>query len=290
MALNPTRLWPDSATIIDRSRGVFFARWEELLRLRRVVIKTSNQDDIHDLRVASRRVRAALDLFYPFVAKGPKTELRKSVRSFTQILGDLRNIDEAQLFFRSRITSDISADKQIFYALSELRSTELKRIRKALTTFDHRRLDRIVRELVAEINEAAITERNSISLLAYFSEVSIRQFLPIHQLLPGSTAPGKRAPRHTLRIAIKKRRYFFEIIAQVLDRDYSHPLALIKEYQALLGRMNDITVFEGLISHLKLPPDERKHAVDALRAEDTLLLNEFSELIEQKPLTYTFLI
>ena len=290
MTLNPTRLWPDSATIIERSRGVFVDQWGELLRLRRFVIKTSNRDDIHDLRVASRRFRAALDLFYPFVPKGSKTELRKSVRAFTRILGDLCTIDKALRFFQSRITTDVSADTNLVYALSELRSKELKRAGKALTAFDHRHLERIVRELAGGINVAAITERNSISLLAYFSEVSIRQYMPIHQLQLGATAPGQRVLRHARHRAIKKWGYFFEIIAQILDRDYRQTLDPIKEYQGLLGRMNDIAVFEGLISHLKLPPDERRHAEGALRAEDTLLLNQFSELIEQKPLTYTFLI
>ena len=290
MLLNPTRLWPDSETIMERSRSVFITQWEELLRLRRFVTKTSDMDNIYELRVALRRFRAALDLFYPFMPKGTKTELRKNVRTFKRILGGLRTIDKAQQFFQSRIISDVPADINLVHALSELRSKELKRTGKALAAFDHRHLDRIVRELVGGINVVAITERNSISLLAYFSEVSIRQYMPIHQLQLGATAPGQRALRHALHSAIKKWGYFFEIIAQVLDRDYSQTLGLIKEYQTLLGRMDDIAAFEALISHLKLPPDERKHAEDALRAEDTLLLNKFSEIIEQKPLTYTFLI
>ena len=296
MTLTPTRLWPDSATIIDRSRSVFFARWEELLRLRRFVTKASNADDIYELRVALRRFRAALDLLCPFVPKGPKggkepkTELRKNVRTFKRILGGLRTIDKAQRFFQSRITTDSFANTNLLHALSELRNKELKRTGKALRAFDHHHLDRIVRELVGGINVVTITEKNSISLLSYFSEVSIRQYMPIHQLQLGATAPGQRVLRHALHNAIKKWGYFFEIISQTLDRDYKQTLDLIKEYQGLLGRMNDIAVLEVLISHLKLPPDERKRAEDALRAEDTLLLNEFSELIEQKPLTYTFLI
>lgn len=290
MRQKPARLWPDSATILERSRGVFFAQWQELLRLRRVAMKTSDQDDIHDLRVASRRVRAALELFYPFAPKGSKTELRKNIRNLTRILGGLRNIDEALLFFKSRAITAISADKKLFNSLSELRSRELKRIEKALKAFDHRNLDRIVREIVSGLNEDSTTERNSISILAYFSEFSIRQYLPIHQLLAGSTAPEHRASRHALRIAIKKWRYFFEIIAQILDRDYTHILDLLKEYQSFLGRMNDIAVFEVLLGNLELPSNEREFVKKTLLAEDALLLEGFTELIERKPLAYAFLI
>ena len=285
-----TRLWPDSATILERSRGVFFAQSEELLRLRRTVMKTSGIDDIHDLRVASRRFRAVLELFYPFVPKGPKTDLRKSIRKLTRILGGLRNIDEALLFFQARVQADVPADTALLRNLSRLRPGELKRIGKALKAFDHRHLDRMVREMVAGVNEVSITERNSISLLAYFSDVSIRQYLPIHRLLAVSTVPEHHASRHALRIAIKKWRYFFETISLILDCDYTPLLELLKEYQSFLGRMNDVAEFELLLGTMKLPPDQLEHATAILKAEDALLLESFTELIERKPLVYTFLI
>ncbi|NTV50630.1 MAG: CHAD domain-containing protein [Geobacteraceae bacterium] len=289
MMPKPVLLWPDPATIIEQFRGVFFAHWEELLRLRRVAIRTSGQDDIHDLRVASRRFRAALELFYPFTPKGQKTELRKSIRGLTRILGGLRNIDEALIFFQSRARVDASADKKFIFTLSEMRARELKLIDKALIAFDHTQLDRIVREMVAGLNEDSIRKRNGTSLLAYFSDVSIRQYLPIHRLLAGSTSPEHRLARHALRIAIKKWRYFFEIISQVLDRDYTHIQDLLKEYQTLLGQMNDIAVFRVLISKLKLPSKERKYVKSILLSEDVLLLEKFTTLIERKPLVYTFL-
>lgn len=284
------RLWPDSATLLERSRAVFFAQWEDLLRLRSLVIKTADLDDIHDLRVASRRFRAVLELFYPFLHKDSRAELRKRVRKLTQILGGLRNIDEALLFFQAKRQADVSADTALNKALSRLRPGELKRIEKTLKAFEHRTLDRMVREMVAGVNEGAISERNSISFLAYFSDMSIRLYIPIHRLLPVATMPDQHTSRHTLRIAIKKWRYFFEIISLILERDYSHILELLKEYQLILGQMNDITEFEALLGSMKLPRDERDNAKAALFAENTRLLDSFTELIEHKPLAYTFLI
>ena len=290
MVPSPVRLLPDSAAFQERSRGVFFAQWEELLRLRITVLKTSHRDDIHDLRVASRRFRAALELFYPFLPKGAKTELRKQVRTLTRTLGGLRNIDEALLFFRSQDTSGHSSDSKLLRALAALRSGELKRIAKTLKTFDHRHFDRVVREMTAGLNEDSITARNSFSLLAYFSEVSIRQYLPIHHLLTDVTTTAHRSSRHALRIAIKKRRYFFELIAPILDREYTAILGLLKEYQSVLGQLNDIVEFEALLRDLKCRTSERGHARAALLTEEVLLLEKLAGLIDQKPLTYTLLI
>jgi CHAD domain-containing protein len=227
MAPQLTQLTPDSATILERSRGVLFSHWQELLRLRRAVLKTKDPDDIHDLRVASRRFRAALELYYPFAPKGTKTELRKSVRNLTRVLSGLRNIDEALIFFRSRTQPETPGDDRLCKSLAELRIRELKRIEKALKVFDYRHLDRLVREMIAGLSEDFITDRNRFSLLAYFSNVSIRLYLPIHQLLAASTASENCTTRHSLRISIKKWRYFFEIISQVLSRElYAGPGAV----------------------------------------------------------------
>ncbi len=290
MTPDTTRIWPDSTALLERSRGVFFAHWEEMLRLKQRVIETSDIDDIHDLRVASRRFRAVLELFYPFAPKKLRTELKKNVRSLTRLLGGLRNIDEAQLFFSSHLQTNNPPDGKLFRSLAALRVREMKRIRKALNSFDQRALDRIARKVIRQLNSDAIKGRKSASLPAYFSEVSIRQYKPIRRLLAASTAPGQRLSRHALRIAIKKWRYFFEIIAQILDRDYTPFLEKLKEYQSILGRMNDIVEFEVLLDQLKLPADQREQAKAALLTEDALLLKNFTALVERKPLTYTFLI
>lgn len=279
----------DPAAILERSRSIFAAQWQELLRLRRAVLKSADPDDIHDLRVASRRFRAVLELFYPFAQKGGKVKLRKKIRNLTRMLGALRNLDEALLFFKAHVRDNVSSKSRLVKALSRLRPEELKLTVKTLENFDQRTFGRVVRKMIAGINEASIMKRGGATLPACFSEASLELYRPIQRLLAVCTAPEQRESRHTLRIAIKKMRYFYEIVATVLDRDYTPFLELLKEYQSLLGRMNDIAVFETMIGNLKLPPDERAHAEKVLLAEDRRLLEEFTELIERKPLAYIFI-
>ncbi|MDD2898027.1 MAG: CHAD domain-containing protein [Desulfuromonadaceae bacterium] len=260
------------------------------MRLRRVSLKSMDPDDIHDLRVASRRFRAILELLYPFAPKGQKTYLRKKVRKLTQVLGGLRNIDEAELFFQSRASGKFSIGSTLCHTLAKLRASEFVRIKKALKEFDQGKMDAMVQEIVAELADASLRKRNGTSLLAYLSEVSIRQYLPIHRLLSSAAIPERRTSRHSLRIAIKKWRYFFEIITQILGCDYTRTLELLKEYQSILGQMNDIAEFELLLAPLKLPREERAKSRALLKAEDARLLACLEELIEHKPLAYTFLL
>ncbi len=288
--MTPRALRPmsDTEIILDRFRDIFLVQWEELLDLRQKVLKTSDPDDIHDLRVASRRFRAIMRLYEHLTRSESNAKLNKNVRKLTQTLGGLRNIDEALLFFRSRTSSGFSADHPIFKILSEARALELSRISAALKTFNHLQLDIVVRGLAAGFTPECTPAGEKGSLPACFSDLSIELYKPIYRLSAVSTVPNQHESRHALRIGIKKWRYFLEIAAQVLDCDYTPVLRLLKDYQSVLGRMNDIAEFAVLCRNLALPLSEQEFVSELLETEDELLLGEFIKLAELKPLTYTF--
>lgn len=270
--------------IMERSRELILAQWRELRRLRSEVLKTSDPEAIHDLRVVSRRFRAAVGLFEPWMPSKSASLLKKRSRKLTRLLGALRNIDEAILFFRLHTPAGSGEGYQICRILSEKRPRELARIKRGLNAFDGRRLDRKVQKAASGMDE----NNGRDTLPAYFSSSCIRLFQPIHDLLPLATSREQRGSRHLLRIAIKKWRYFFEIVAPVLGSDADSILGLLKEYQTLLGRMNDVAEFGELCGRLELSRHERRFAEAVLQGEDELLQLKLAELIEQKPLTYTF--
>lgn len=274
--------------IMERSREVICAQWHELLRLRSEVLKTSDIEAIHDLRVASRRFRAAVGLFEPWIPSKSAAMLKKHAKKLTRLLGSLRNIDEAILFFRLHTPAGSGGGYQICRILSNSRPVELARIKKGLKAFDVRRLGRKARKAAAGLKEGRRADSSGVTLPAYFSDSSIRLFQPIHDLLPLATSREQSGSRHLLRIAIKKWRYFIEIVAPVLGFDAGSILGLLKEYQTLLGRMNDVAVFGGLCGRLDLSRHERRFVEATLQTEEELLLQKLAELIEQKPLAYTF--
>lgn len=274
-------MWPDPATIMTRSLKVFLAQWQELLRLRRLVIKTADHEDIHDLRVAARRFTAALKLFYPLLPNSAKAGLRNKVRELVRTLGELRNVDEALLFFQSQHNAGVSTNSKLRRALAKLRIRELKRVRKLLASFDQRQLNSEVHKIGAKLTADVIWSRSGGTAPAYFSGVCRTQYQPIPPLLEGAAAPEHRATRHALRIAIKKWRYLLEILALILERDYAPFVNKLKEYQSVLGSMNDIAEFERLLGRLKLPPAERKAAEATLKSEDARLLASFTAHLER---------
>lgn len=274
------RLLPD-ATPLERFQDVFFSQWKELLSLRQRVLKKSDPDDIHDLRIALRRFRVALKLFEYFTSSQAKKKFKKSLRKLTKNMGNLRNIDEAFLFFQPRV--HFSDSTQLYRKLSKMRSLELRQIKKLLYRFDHQ-FDKIVSEMMAKLKIISFTEEYENSLLTYFSNASNNFSKTIHEILAVSTITKQPELRHALRIAIKKWRYFLEIITVVLNRNYDKVLSLFKKYQSILGQLNDVEAFGTLCRDMALPSSENKLIEICLFLEEKLLLKQLTKLIRDKSL------
>lgn len=279
----------DSPTILKRCGSMLLAGWEDLRTTRRAVRKAFDPDDIHDLRVASRRFRALVKLFEPWIPPKKAAAMSKKVRKLTRSLGVLRNIDEAQLFFRHHSRTGSGSESQLCRDLAEMRKDEMKRVAKTLALFDPDGLERIVLKLAARLEKGKSADVVSVSLPGYFSNVSSSLFQAIQTLLPAAALREARETRHSLRIAIKKWRYFLEIAGPILDFDCGSILGLLREYQGILGRMNDVAEFGRLCEKLRLSQHERGLVENLLRAEDEILLDKFEELIRQKPVTYYFM-
>lgn len=258
-----------------------FSQWSGFCRLREQVLRQGDVDSIHDLRVASRRFRALLGLLAPFVADRRARLISKEFRRITRALGRLRNIDEALLYFGS-LPEPLPHLSRI---LSANREKEMLAVTEILKAFPRRELDRGLREAMSEL--AAIGHDDP-ALTVYLSETSIRRYQAVHDLLQPALAPQDVTTRHALRIAVKKWRYLLEALGQVCRHDYSAALDVLKEYQALLGRLNDMVEFAALCDLPELPGCESVAARAAIARDAAAYLEQFLETAAKRPLQYAF--
>jgi CHAD domain-containing protein len=105
-----------------------------------------------------------------------------------------------------------------------------------------------------------------------------------------SVNPTRHEERHSLRIAIKKWRYFLEIVSSVLDCDQTQLVTQLKDYQSVLGKMNDLREFNLVFNSLALSKKKRLLLNEILKNEEAKLFKSYLELVTYRPLTYSFLI
>jgi CHAD domain-containing protein len=270
-----------SADLGERAGSVLFSQWNGFCGLRENVLRQADVDSVHDLRVASRRMRATIGLFAPFIAGKAVRRISKALRRVTRELGRLRNIDEAVIYFGA-LPEPLPVLNGL---LPAVREQELKAVMDVLKPFPLQLMDRMLREAVAELVRIPHEDQD---LPAYLSETSIQRYQAVYDLLLPATIPESVETRHALRIAIKKWRYLLETLGQVCQHDYSAMLETLKEYQTLLGSLNDMVEFGALCDTLILPVHEIEGIKAALARNSAAYLARFIETAATRPLQYTF--
>ena len=273
------------------ARVLLYERGEELFRRRDKVIKTLDPEDIHDLRVASRRMREGLALFAPCYPPENINRVDKKVKKVIRFLGDIRNTDEAILFFTAladELDDTCRRDMEPFLAsYRNERKREVHRLKNGLKKLAAEGLRDLYLRTINALSLFTSPE-NGIDLfspLSGFAKDSLdSRFSIIQELLPKARAIGAIEAQHRLRIAVKHFRYRMELLSFLLGVDFPQLYAAVKDYQDVLGTMHDLDVFSGIIREADFSSETEKLVLDAIHAKREEFFRNFSGMLETIPL------
>ncbi len=273
------------------ARALLSERGEDFFRRKNRALKTSDAVDIHDLRVASRRLREGLDLFAPCYPAGNIVRLAKRLKRVTRLLGEIRNTDEAILFFTA-LVGELHPEhgvklEGILGPYRIKRKKEMKGLRSGLKEIASDSLNDLCRRV---INAPSLftPQANGIDLfmpLSLFAGSALDARLSaVLQLLPEARQVGETEAQHLLRIAIKHFRYRMEILSFLFTSHYDEIHETLKDYQDLLGKMHDLDVFAAIVRDAGYLPSAEESIQVAIGARRDRLFADFSSLLESRPL------
>jgi len=285
---NRTPLWQAARQLLLRRGGEYVACCA-------ATREAFSLEEIHDFRVSSRRLREALVLCAPCYDPEALRKCGREVRKVTRLLGFLRNLDEAFLFFSALVQElDMSRRMALMpYLMSHeaSRSSQLGYLGRLLGEYRPERfLDRYRRLLSCP---SLLNSTGGIDLfmpLREFAETAMKEG---HEGLLPLVSPARSeeddVARHRLRIALKHYRYRFELFEPLADKRYAAAYRLIKQYQQHLGALNDLTVFSGMLADGLVSPQSVPGILMAVEQKKRKLVRVFLKLLDKKPLdTITF--
>ena len=203
---------------------------------------------IHEARVATRRVRAAL----PLVTRGSKgRKLKKAVSRLTRALGGARDLDVALLTldeFASDATLQSEGIDLLASVLTEERRHHYAAMVRELEGVD---LERLQRKVMAAARKHVMTEGQSESApkgLKAVAKRTVRRAESLHEAIENAGGIYLADRLHQVRIAVKKLRYTLEIARELSRSRATARVRTLKSAQDLLGRMHD---FEVLIMRIR---------------------------------------
>ncbi len=242
------------------SRVMINSRSAELISLLEKTKKTYAPEDIHDLRVASRRLREAITLFSPCFPAKKLSRIKAEAKQLTDLLGAMRNTDEAVAYFltiTSSLPDTVTACHTHFLELLQIKRTkelkhltnQLKRTDLALVRYE------LQRALKRPLLFTDALYDPFLPINQFFKDKILERETVLQQLLPDSLIEQNSSPLHRLRIAMKKFRYAFELTAPIILDGYKQLLTVIKDYQEVLGKIHDLDVFFEHVQKLEFDQD-----------------------------------
>lgn len=216
---------------------------------------SDDAEAVHQMRVALRRLRAAIGLFREALS-GPALEAaRERAKTLAGVLGGARDWD----VFREMIADGPGAalaDEPGFYALLDAvelrRATAYRAAREALDDSQTKSFVEDLRKAVARRDWTAAEGARDAGSARGFAAKALTRLRK--RVLKRASGLAKLSPeeRHAARIALKKARYgaeFFEsLFSHVEDAaDYSAALA---ELQDGLGAFNDMEMANALLDEI----------------------------------------
>lgn len=209
-------------------------------------------DSVHDMRVATRRMRAAMRVFGPYLKSKRAGEVNTGVRDVAQALGEVRDLDvliENAEQFRTSLPGDQQAGLPGMVEEWRVKRWKLRKsLVKLLDSKEYSKLKRdMERFLDEEVKPPDETEgaqpyqvRHFVGSVVMARYEAVRAF----EALPGEPTITQI---HALRIVGKYFRYSLEFFRDVLGKDVAAMIRDITKLQDNLGELHDADVARLLV-------------------------------------------
>ena len=254
-----------NSSVDDALAVVFSACRKHWTANEAVALSGLDPEDVHEMRVALRRMRAALSDFREIIPVSQLASLRRETKWLITSLGPARDWD----VFLSELLAPVEAARPRDAGLAKLRmAAETEREKgyaEARRAIQSPRYSAFRARMHRWLSEKSWRQRSNgtrKSLDQPTIRLASRLLTKRHKAVLKLGCDFKKLSppeRHRLRIALKKLRYTAEFFRSLYQekrgKAYFHALA---QLQNSLGHMNDIVVADHLLERLSAARDDRR--------------------------------
>jgi len=245
----------------------------------RRVRRGQDREAIHDLRVASRRLTATLELWQPLLDARGARRARRRVRRLRRALRPARDGQVARAALLERVAGVEPGTRAVLEALVARLDRQLRRDTAASRSIAGRRRIRRIRRTVARAIANGVATPVDATALAATARAHVGKRREVSQASI-VTAARERTPErwHQARLDIKRWRYAAECARLVLGDGAAEvtAVAILRSAQDALGFVQDLEVQRTLVLR------RAARAAAGGRTETTRLLTSLAGAIERE--------
>jgi CHAD domain-containing protein len=243
-------------------------------------------EELHNLRIAGRRLDAILGLFRPHLPRA-LVRIRPTLKKLLQVLGNARDFDVA-LNELDRFTLALPpCERESAEPLRRHLQSERARARgRMLRALDSASMQRVIERLTLFLTQpSSLPESRPAAMAVRIAPELIRdRYKKVRKGANRLTAESSMEDYHAVRSRAKKLRYAIETVAVIYGKPADEMLRALRRWQDQLGAQQDAHVANSrLLALAAAPPKElppgtlfvmgrlaERHAVAAKRARKRL--------------------
>lgn len=204
-------------------------------------LRRDDPEYIHQMRVATRRLRAALRLFGPILPEGFAASLVAPLRDLMVPLGHARDLDVLQEEITAPVVAALPDEPRLAALAGHITDRRWSARATAVARLSAPAYGALLLQALQQLHGPDFGETQDSDTLAGFAAGRLRRLRRRVRRLAAAASIRDPASLHMLRIAIKRLRYALEFFSplvrgKALDRTVAQLAAL----QDTLGQLNDL--------------------------------------------------
>ena len=268
-------------TISDIAQRVFISQLEAIQNNLDGCVKGVDPIHLHDLRVANRRLRAAMSEFKDLIPEGEYLKYRKDFRWFHNITGDVRDLDVSLAHIPAFLKEMPKEWQPHLKPMQDLLETKQSAAQSILA--EKLSSERVLKILNgwAKILESGVIKTGSAAhepAREYGCRMIVKRYRKVRKK---GLALTKKTPAdrfHAYRIIIKRLRYLMEFLRPVIEsEDFTRLRTGLKTVQDAFGVFQDADVQRERM--LDIASELHKTGASA---ESLLALGQLVGILEKK--------
>ncbi|HEX4210728.1 MAG TPA: CHAD domain-containing protein [Candidatus Binataceae bacterium] len=222
--------------------GIVLVRFHQEAALRGEV------EPLHQMRVASRRLRAAVEVFASVMHGARVNVYRGDLRWLGQVAGAVRECDMTAVLIRqqaARLDAAMAAELEpVYQRLLATRETAREGLAAMTATRRYRMLgERLMNPLIRRVVPEITVGEHALRLIA---PIAVKTRKAGKRVM--AEAPAEMF--HTLRKRIKRLRYAFEMLSGAGGRHHRHAIERLEQMQEILGEHHDAVALGAWLREL----------------------------------------
>lgn len=225
-------------------------------------IGSEDPEYIHQMRVATRRLRAALRLFAPALPPGYADTLQPPLREMMGLLGHARDLDVLLAEICAPVIAALPDEPRLSALAGIITEQRFTARRQAIRHLEAREFGRMMIRLTALLFAPSLEVSPSAVSVAEFASTRLRRLRRKVRTLAQQARLDDPVSLHALRIGIKRLRYALEFFAALTrGKAQRRQAAWLADVQGTLGELNDLANAGQLLMKCAGHDDRLREAV-----------------------------